>query len=61
MSDNGFMDKDFEKGLKELIRRSHQLALQSEELAAQSEALIEQFRVTKKRESENSRNKPGKT
>jgi len=55
------MDKDFEKSLKDLIRRSHELARQSEELAAQSDALIEQFRVTKKRESESSRNKLGKT
>jgi hypothetical protein len=61
MSDNGFMDEDFEKSLKELIRRSHQLARQSEALAVQSKALIEQFRITKKREPESSRKRLGET
>ena len=55
------MDKDLEKSLQDLIRKSHQLARQSGELATKSKALIEQFRVIKKKESENHRNKLGKT
>lgn len=53
------MDKDFEKSLQEIMRKSHELTRQSAELAAQTEALMEQFRKRKKQEVDHGRRKLG--
>jgi hypothetical protein len=53
------MDKDFEKSLREVMRKSQDLTRQSEELAAKTEALLAQSRERKKQEGASGRKKLG--
>jgi len=62
------MDQDFEKHLKEVLRRSRELALQSQELTSrsvelmeQTEMLWEQVRSADRKEGDNRRKKHGST
>lgn len=60
------MDEDFQQQLKNVLRRSRELARQSEELSGrthelmtQTEILLQQFRESKKTERERPRKKLG--
>jgi hypothetical protein len=41
------MNKDYEEGIEELVRRSRELTQQSVKLAAETETLIRRYRNTK--------------